>query len=249
MDFSNAFVQAELKEDVYLTLPAMFAGPNGESSQEVVMKLNRSLYGLVQAPMYWYNHLKASLEHKSIGFTASTLDPCLFYGNGMVVLVYVDDCLFFGPDQAKIDEVIAKLQGRGLSLTIEKEEAYAFLGVDFKPNNKGGYTMTQEGLIKKVLKTMRMQDCNRKATPAGTAPLGTDEDGKPYDEEWNYASVVGMLLYLSSNSRSDIQFAVHQCARFTHSPKQSHADAIKRICRYLQGTHNKGLEFLSLIHI
>ena len=103
--------------------------------------------------------------------------------------------------------------------------------------------MTQEGLIKKVLKTTGMIDCNRKATPAGTALLRTDEDGKPYNEEWNYASVVGMLLYLSSNSRSDIQFAVHQCARFTHNPKQSHADAIKRICRYLQATQDKGLEF------
>ena len=52
-----------------------------------------------------------------------------------------------------------------------------------------------------------------------------------------------MLLYLSSNSRPDIQFAVHQCARFTHAPRNSHADAIKRICRYLQGTSTKGLEF------
>jgi hypothetical protein len=50
-----------------------------------------------------------------------------------------------------------------------------------------------------------------------------------------------MLLYLSSNSRPDIQFAVHQCARFTHNPKESHAKAIKRICRYLKGTATKGL--------
>ncbi len=53
-----------------------------------------------------------------------------------------------------------------------------------------------------------------------------------------------MLLYLSSNSRPDIQFAVYQCARFTHNPKHSHADAVKRICRYLQGTKDKGLEFV-----
>ena len=50
-----------------------------------------------------------------------------------------------------------------------------------------------------------------------------------------------MLLYLSSNSRPDIQFVVHQCARFTHSPRASHAAAIKRIMRYLQGTTDKGI--------
>jgi hypothetical protein len=50
-----------------------------------------------------------------------------------------------------------------------------------------------------------------------------------------------MLMYLSSNSRPDIQFAVHQCARFTHMPRKSHAEGVKRICRYLAGTLDKGL--------
>ncbi len=40
VDFSNAFVQAELKEDVYITMPVMFGGPNSEGSNELVMKLN-----------------------------------------------------------------------------------------------------------------------------------------------------------------------------------------------------------------
>ena len=71
-----------------------------------------------------------------------------------------------------------------------------------------------------------MDDSNPMATPALGTPLGTDAKGLPFDEEWDYASVVGMLLYLSSNSRPDIQFAVHQCARFTHCPKNSHAVAV-----------------------
>jgi len=61
-------------------------------------------------------------------------------------------------------------------------------------------------------------------------------------ETWNYASaVVGMLLYLSTNTRTDITFAVSQVARFTTSPKQSHATAVKSIVRYLAGTINKGM--------
>ena len=53
-----------------------------------------------------------------------------------------------------------------------------------------------------------------------------------------------MLLYISSNTRPDIQFAVHQAARFTHNPKQSHAQAVKRIIRYLAGTSDKGIQFI-----
>jgi len=45
------------------------------------------------------------------------------------------------------------------------------------------------------------------------------------------------------NTRSDIQFAVHQCARFTHCPKVSHAEAVRRISRYLKGTCNEGPQF------
>ena len=55
--------------------------------------------------------------------------------------------------------------------------------------------------------------------------------------------MVGMLLYLSGNSRPDICFAVHQAARFTHAPKASHAAAVKHIIHYLKATHNRGLTF------
>ena len=65
----------------------------------------------------------------------------------------------------------------------------------------------------------------------------------PMNETWNYASIIGMLMYLSSNSRPDIQFAVHQCARFTHNPKKSHVNAVKRIVRYLIATRDQGMVF------
>jgi hypothetical protein len=59
-------------------------------------------------------------------------------------------------------------------------------------------------------------------------------------EAWNYRSIIGMLLYLSTNTRPDIAFAVSQAARFSNNPKQSHATAVKTIVRYLLGTKDKG---------
>ena len=241
VDFSNAFVQAELKEDVYITLPHLFTTEEGYTSKEAVLKLNKSLYGLVQAPMYWYNHLTDIFKQK--GFRPSAIDPCLFYGRGFIILIYVDDCLFFGPDQAKIESFIQELEDDGMTLTRE-DDAFHFLGVEVITHDDGKVELLQKGLIKKVLKTLGMENANTKKTPASNIPLGTDADGAPFNEEWQYASVVGMLLYLSSNSRPDIQFAVHQCARFTHSPRASHAEAIKRIARYLAGTQERGLLFM-----
>ena len=239
VDFSNAFVQAKLKQDehIYVDMPKGFEYINGKNELHV-LKLKRSLYGLVQAPLYWGNHLKAALEKQ--GLKQSACDPCMFVGDGIICLTYVDDCLFFGKDQAKIDEKIELIQRDGLKLTVE-DDIYAFLGVEVDRKSNGDVELRQRGLIDKILVTCGMVDCNTKTTPCNQVPLGSDPSGDPVTGKFEYASVVGMLMYLSSNSRPDIQYAVHQCARFTHFPKKSHEDAIHRLCRYLKGTKEKGL--------
>ena len=52
-----------------------------------------------------------------------------------------------------------------------------------------------------------------------------------------------MILYLASNTRTDISFSVYHYDQFMHNTKESHETAVKRICRYLKGTKNKGLVF------
>ena len=91
-----------------------------------------------------------------------------------------------------------------------------------------------------------MEHCNGLPTPTKVeAPPGTDVNGYEVNRYWpnSYASVIGMILYLASNARPDISFAVHQCARFTHNTKVSHETDVKRIHRYLQGTNENGLLF------
>ena len=61
------------------------------------------------------------------------------------------------------------------------------------------------------------------------------------NESWNYRAICGMLLYLSTNTRPDISFAVSQVCRFGHAPKKSHATAVKMILRYLKATADKGM--------
>ena len=46
-------------------------------------------------------------------------------------------------------------------------------------------------------------------------------------------------MYLSGNSHPEIQFAVHQCARFPHSLRKTHSQAVKHIAHYLKGILNK----------
>ena len=77
--------------------------------------------------------------------------------------------------------------------------------------------------------------------PSEIRALGKDENGEPCTKPWSYASVVGMLMYLASNSHPDIAYAVHSCARFTHCPKCVHELALKQIGCYLKGTRDHGM--------
>ena len=101
VDFSNAFAQADVKEKVYMELPKGFEPP---SDGDHVLKLNKSLYGLRQAPLNWFEYLSVGLRKH--GFEPSKLDPCLFIHKEVICLVYVDDCLFFARNATNINIIL-----------------------------------------------------------------------------------------------------------------------------------------------
>ena len=157
----------------------------------------------------------------------------------MVLVVYVDDVLLFGPDENEMNKVLSELKIAGFELKTEKhgkDASYDFLGINIS---------LELGLIKKFLDTVGMMDCKPYPTPCTVQPLGSDANGKRHFESWDYASAVGMLMYLAGNAYPEIQYSVHQCARFAHAPRHSHAVAVKRIAHYLQGVLNdkQGLQF------
>jgi len=237
VDYVNAFAQAELTKDVFIDMPLGFQHANDE---ECVLWLKKSLYGMTDAPLMFFELLKSNLE--AIGFKQQkNHDPCLFFHKDAICLSWVDDCLWMGRDGKALDELIRRMKDeRGMDLKVESYDVSAFLGIQF--TRKGhSIELKQDGLLNKILEDCGMLDCNSISTPADATTLGKDTTGAPFNESWNYRSVVGKLLYLAGNSRPDIAFAVHQVARFSHDPRQSHAVAIKRICRYLQGTKDRGL--------
>jgi hypothetical protein len=238
VDYVNAFAQADLDRDVFVEIPK--GCDHSNEGLDCVLKLNKSLHGMSDAPLMFFELLKKNLLN--VGFKQfSHIDPCLFVHKKAICLTYMDDCLWFGKDGAALDALINEMKKR-MNLTIESNDVSNFLGIQF---TRQGNTieLKQTGLIQKIIEATGMQEANGKSTPADPKTLGKDPDGKPFNKQWSYASVVGMLLYLSGNSRPDIAFAVNQAARFTHDPKDSHAIAVKRIVRYLIQTKDKGLIF------
>jgi hypothetical protein len=75
----------------HLDVPAGFS-VEGDAG-DYILELQKTLYGLRQAGLNWFETLKQHLL--SIGFKQSSIDQCCFIWDSLVLLCYVDDCLLF----------------------------------------------------------------------------------------------------------------------------------------------------------
>nr|GEV58489.1 retrovirus-related Pol polyprotein from transposon TNT 1-94 [Tanacetum cinerariifolium] len=73
MDVKTAFLNGELKEEVYVLQPEGFVDQDNPSN---VYKLKKALYGLKQAPRAWYDMLSSFLISQQ--FSKCAVDPTLF---------------------------------------------------------------------------------------------------------------------------------------------------------------------------
>jgi Reverse transcriptase (RNA-dependent DNA polymerase) len=235
IDFNNAFVQSKLPEPIYLELPPGYASLNGSNH---VYKVSKSLYGDVRASKLWYKHLRDILIHQ-LKFTISKIDSCLFIRKGIIFIFYVDDGIIISHDSKMIEHFIAELQSAGLDFGIEDDYA-GYLGVEIKPNEDGSLLLSQTGLIERIIADLGLTNSpSHKSTPVMEV-LSHFSSSPPFDDTYNYRSVLGKLMYLSANTRCELSFANHQCARFSINPRKPHGTALKRIGRYLLGTRDKG---------
>lgn len=236
VDYVAAFCQSPIEEDVYVDMPRGFA------KEGTVLKLNKSWYGLKQSPQTFFKYLKGKLEQVGLQ-SCEEVDPCLFVSSKVICLVYVDDTLFFSPKVEYIDEIVNKLREADVDLEYEDDVA-GFLGVLLdRDDETGTITMTETGLIDRIIKLLDVGSLPAVHTPAvpGTTLPSHLLDGDPPQATFSYKSAIGMLQYLSQHTRPDIQFAVSQVSRYGHNPKLQHEHAVIRIGQYLKRTRSQGL--------
>ncbi len=92
------------------------------------------LYGLRQSPRAFWKYVTEKLER--CGLKQSDLDPCLFIGDKVICVVYVDDLLFWSTTDQNIIDLANLLCEEGVELE-EEGDAAGFLGVKLERDADG----------------------------------------------------------------------------------------------------------------
>nr|GEV74481.1 retrovirus-related Pol polyprotein from transposon TNT 1-94 [Tanacetum cinerariifolium] len=102
MDVKTAFLNDELKEEVYVSQPKGFVDPDHPTH---VYRLKKALYGLKQAPRAWYDTLSRFLLDNN--FSKGAVDPILFTRKTgkhiLLIQIYVDDIIFASTNPIECD--------------------------------------------------------------------------------------------------------------------------------------------------
>ncbi|CAI7761275.1 unnamed protein product [Closterium sp. NIES-53] len=243
LDFSTAFLQGSLHEEIWLRRPPGFTESFPTGTQ---WSLRRPVYGLRQAPREWHDMLRTTLA--SLGFAPSTADPSLFLRTDATlppfyVLVYVDDLVFATADTEALALVKSELQKRHTCTDLGELTSYLGLRIT-RDRAHRTITLTQSHMVQQVLQRFGFTYSSPQSTPL---PTGHSLSAPPSDESVEpsgpYPELVGCLMYLMTGTRPDLAYPLSLLARYVAPGRHRkvHWDAAKRVLRYLCSTSGMGL--------
>ena len=238
LDVKTAFLNGEIKEDIYITQPEGF---EVKGKEDHILKLKKALYGLKQAPRAWNSRLNEVLLKQ--GFVRSKCDYGVYYTaeiqEKIIIGVYVDDMIITGSKSHKIMEF-----KEGMKKVFEMTDLgilSSYLGIEIKYEED--YTwLTQRSYIESILHSFKMSECNSVKTPMeARLKLGAERENDEVNPSI-FRSLIGSLRYLL-NSRPDLTYSVNYLSRFMSKPSSEHMNAAKRVLRYIKGTSSFGLRY------
>jgi hypothetical protein len=230
MDVKSAFLNGDLKEEVYVRQPAGFIVDDQEGK---VLRLRKALCCLRQALRAWNSKLDNTL--KKMNFIQSEHEHAMYRcscgGDVLLIGVYVDDLVITGSSLAAVEEFKEEMKRAFLMSDLGLLSFY--LGIEVC-QDAGGITLRQAHYAKKILEMAGMADCKVAATPMEERfRLSRDSTTEEVDATL-YRCIVGSLWYLI-HTWPDLTYAVGYVSRFLERPTEEHLQAVKKILRYIAG--------------
>ncbi|CAI7729050.1 unnamed protein product [Closterium sp. NIES-53] len=238
IDVANAFLYAPVDAEIFVELPH---GSHGEPNQ--VCQLQKSLYGIKQAPRLWQQHLHARLIR--IGFRQLPHDQGMYRltkGTDYILLiVYVDDLLYIGSTNNVTTWFEGELQ-KDLTLTVSSTVTQ-YLGLNIQEEEDAIYLNAAkyaDTIAKRFALTPTTISTPYRYTAGnnkeGSAPL------KPAGIR-DYQRKLGCLLFAAVTCRPDLSYSASQLATYLKKPEAEHMAELGRALHYLVSSSTVGLTY------
>lgn len=226
-DIPTAFLNGKLNIDIFIKIPE---GVNTKGKYNS-LKLKKALYGLREAPRLWNERFQQFAEKYKL--KRSKNDFCLYTGDNVWLLIWVDDIIVTGRNS---DFIQHKLELEFNAKNLGKLQN--FLGMEIIERDHK-WLISQKKLINKIIEKFNLHECKEAQTPM--EPNFQVEDQEVIKVP--YREIIGSLLYIATISRPDIAYSVIFLSRFLEKPTQQVWNAARRIVRYLKGTVNLNLTY------
>ena len=256
-DIETAFLYGELEEKLWMDYPEGYSDYLKENgihldkldTTKYCLKLNKSIYGLVQAARQWWKKFKTVIL--SLGYKACEADPCLFIKDNKnetksFIAIYVDDGGIFSTEE-NIKEVLTELSKTFMVKDLGKMET--FLGCKIIENEeKDTIYIHQPKLIKNLKSTFgkyveKMMPHTTPANPLHGIIRPKKEDQLISSEYQKlFRSGVGMLMWLVKHSRPDMNNATRELSKVADGATEAHWKNLLRAINYVINTEEMGLK-------
>ena len=224
-----------------------------------VLPVQHALQGHPESPRLWAKMIDDIL--KSIGFTSTTHEPCLYSGhvNGTKVffLRQVDDFAIFVPNEDIANIIFAQIQTKLREPLKLLGKLDLYNGLDIC-QAKHFVKIHCKSYLTKVLMSHGWMETSSKHT---TTPMAYDKktfelmhtaEGPALIEDqihlaekmgFKYRTGIGELLFAGITCRPEIMYAVIKLSQFSQQPAEVHYHAVKHIFKYLRDTIDYGIHY------
>ncbi|KAH9140730.1 hypothetical protein AeRB84_015057 [Aphanomyces euteiches] len=236
MDVQTAFLNGSLQETLFMKQPPGYVQPGSEN---LVCRLNKSIYGLKQSSREWNSALDSYF--KSQRFAQLKTDPCIYFRRtpqGLVLVgVYVDDFILLSTNVNILDSTKRALSSR---FTMKDLGPLTYcLGIEVERLEDGSILLHQSKYVSDILAKHDLANCNPVSTPQDSHSAAFHSSSS--SPSLPFRTVVGELLYLTTTTRPDIAFTVTLLSRHLNNPEEEHQHIAKRVLRYLRGSKDFGI--------
>lgn len=238
MDVKTAYLHAPIDRDIYMEQPEGYK----KEGDELVCKLEKSIYGLKQSGRNWNEMLHTCLVDDN--FIQNPTDHCVYTKEStetgkVIVVIWVDDLIIAASNTQSLERVKNMLSNRFKMKDLGRLKY--FLGMDFSQSD-GWVKVSQRRFVEKLLERFDMQECRVRETPC-EPKLEYSEGAPKISDVKKYREAVGSLIYLTTCTRPDICFVVNKLSQHFADPTDEHWVTVKHVLRYLRGTADKQLCF------